>query len=212
MKIQFIAIAVAVAGVAAIAQDRMVHSHFTKSPIVIREMGTDTMMIIDKWMPEPKKVAMKMIDKYGQPNEATKHRLIWWDNGPWKYSILENVEIPHDFPMPHKDMLRQVINYKVMPDKVDDLSSYDGSVIFDRTPGELSARCDKEEANFLAINLAHDVVTGKRSVKDARKFYAMTIKASMAMTATSEQKEYMMGLTFKQPMMMTNAPDTPYRE
>jgi hypothetical protein len=33
-------------------------------------------------------------------------------------------------------------------------------VIVERTKGELSARCEGEEANFLAINLAHQIVTG----------------------------------------------------
>ena len=32
---------------------------------------------------------------------------------------------------------------------------------------------------MLALNLAHDIVEGKRSVKDARKFYAETAKAFM---------------------------------
>jgi hypothetical protein len=152
--------------------------------------------IIAGWRAEPKKVAKKMIDKYGQPHEASETHLVWWGNGPWKYTIIENIEIPHDFPMPHKDLLRQVIDYKVPADKVDDLAVYDGSVIFDRTPGELSARCDKEEANFLAINLAHDVVTGRRSARAARDFYARAVMAMMKKNQTAEQKRYMSGFVF----------------
>jgi len=30
----------------------------------------------------------------------------------------------------------------------------------------IAARCDKEEPNFLAINLAHEIITGKRSVDE----------------------------------------------
>ncbi|MGH8284417.1 MAG: hypothetical protein ACRETT_01460 [Steroidobacteraceae bacterium] len=37
--------------------------------------------------------------------------------------------------MPHKDVLEQVIDYKVPPDKFDDLARYDGSVIAERTKG-----------------------------------------------------------------------------
>ena len=33
-----------------------------------------------------------------------------------------------------------------------------------------------EYANFLAINLANDVITGKKSVTEARNFYANAIK------------------------------------
>jgi hypothetical protein len=38
----------------------------------------------------------------------------------------------------------------------------------------------KEEANFLALNLANDVATGKKSAEEARETYAQTIKALMA--------------------------------
>jgi hypothetical protein len=42
----------------------------------------------------------------------------------------------------------------------------------ERTAGELSARCHDEEANRLALNLAHDIVTGARTVEQARDYYA----------------------------------------
>jgi hypothetical protein len=113
-----------------------------------------------------------MIEKYGQPDEVTAMRLVWHDNGPWKRTIVTKEETDHAFPMPHKDVLEQVIDYRVPTDKVDDLAKYDGSVIVERTKGELSARCDKEEANYLALNLANDVATGKKSPADAREQYA----------------------------------------
>lgn len=50
--------------------------------------------------------------------------------------------------MPHKDMLLQVIAYEVPADKFDDLAAFDGSVIAERTRGEIAARCDKEAANI----------------------------------------------------------------
>src|SRR5687768_3870391 len=65
--------------------------------------------IIANWKAEPKKAAEKMIAKYGEPNEASATTLTWWNNGPWKFTIIENIEIPHSFPMPHKDLMRQGI-------------------------------------------------------------------------------------------------------
>lgn len=53
-------------------------------------------------------------------------------------------------------------------------------MVAERTNGELSARCDKEGANFLALNLADEVITGKRSPKSARAEYAKQIMAMMA--------------------------------
>ena len=37
--------------------------------------------------------------------------------------------------------------------------------------GEISARCHDEQANFLALNLVHDIVTGEKSVEQAREYY-----------------------------------------
>jgi len=131
--------------------------------------------IIANWKATPQEVARTVIAKYGMPQEATAMRLVWHNNGPWKRTELVNEEIPHSFPKQHPDMLKQTISYQVPTDKFDELAEYDGSVIAERTKGEISARCDKEEANFLALNLADDIVKGKKSVKDARKFYAETI-------------------------------------
>ena len=59
-----------------------------------------------------------------------------------------------------------------MPPKLfSDIGRFDGSVIIDRTPGEVSARCHDEEANNLALNLMHDIVTGKKDVSEAREYY-----------------------------------------
>jgi hypothetical protein len=132
--------------------------------------------IISGWRAKPQETARKLIAKYGAPNEATSMRLVWVNNGPWKMTELVNEEVPHNFPKPHPDYLKQTINYRVPPDKFDELAEYDGSVIVERTKGEIAARCDMEGANILALNLAHEIVTGKRSVKEARKFYAETVR------------------------------------
>lgn len=151
--------------------------------------------VLQDWPDTSKKAAQAMIKKYGQPQEVTATRLIWHDNGPWKRTTVINEEIDHDFPMPHKDVLEQTVNYDVPADRFDDLARYDGSVMVERTRGEISARCDKEEANFLALNLAHEIVTGKRSVDEAREFYATTMKEMMS----GKMSPYVKGLRFKPP-------------
>lgn len=134
---------------------------------------------IADWPDAPKKVAGEMIQKYGQPDGVTASRLVWTDKQPWKEIIVYREEVPHHFPIKHTDVLEQVIDYQVPPDKFDELAQYDGSVIAERTKGTLAARCDKEPMNFLALNLAHDVATGKKTVDEARQFYAQTAMAFM---------------------------------
>lgn len=135
--------------------------------------------IVSGWSETPQKVARRTLDKYGPPNEATPSRLIWFNNGPWKRTIIYRDEVPHNFPKPHTDVLEQFVNYRVPPEKFSAIAQYDGSVVPERTKGEMSARCDMEEMNFLALNLAHEIATGERDVEDARRVYAEQATAFM---------------------------------
>lgn len=166
--------------------------------------------MISSWPDKPKEAAMKFMAKNGPPAEATDDMLMWKETGPWKRTIIYKKEIPHQFPAPHTDFLQQTINYRVPPDKFSELAKFDGSVIVERTKGEMSARCDMEELNMLAINLANDIVTGKRSVSDARDFYAKTAMAFKQ----GKMDPYVSKLQFQPPSneMATADPDKPAKE
>ena len=58
----------------------------------------------------------------------------------------------------------------------------------------IAARCDKEEPNFLAINLAHEIITGKRSVDEARAFYA---ESMMTLMKEGKPNEHQTGFRFQ---------------
>lgn len=105
--------------------------------------------------------------------------MVWHYNGPWQRTIVYRDEVPHNFPKPHTDLLEQFIVYRVPLGRFDDVAAFDGSIVVERTKGEVSARCDMEEMNYLALNLMHDVVTRSRSVEEARRFYAETAVAFM---------------------------------
>lgn len=128
--------------------------------------------LIENWPPMPKKSAKQTIEKYGPPNEALASRLIWYNNGPWKRTIVYRDEVLHNFPAPHTDVIEQFIDYQVPLEKFSELAAFDGSVIVERTKGEVSARCDMEAANILALNLMHDIVTGKQTAEAAREIYS----------------------------------------
>ena len=128
--------------------------------------------IIQNWLPMPKKAAEQTIEQYGAPNEAIDSRLIWYNNGPWKRTIVYRDEVLHNFPAPHTDVIEQFIDYAVPPEKFSEIAAFDGSVIVERTKGEVSARCDMEAANILALNLMHDIVTGKCDAEKAREIYS----------------------------------------
>ncbi len=138
-------------------------------------MDMSSSSVMKTWPKTSMMVAQEVIAKYGEPNEITPSMMVWYNNGPWKRTMLSRDTVLHSFPGPHPDLLEQVINYRVPSDKYDELSFYDGSVIVERTKGEMSARCDKEGANMLALNLANDIITGAKTVDQAREFYSMTI-------------------------------------
>ena len=125
--------------------------------------------IIAGWPYAPKNVARQMLEKYGPPNEATPTKLFWYRNGPWKRTQLTSEAVAHNWPAPHTDFLTQTIDYRVPPGMAGLIAEFDGSIIVDRTKGEVSARCDSESANALGLNMVHEIVTGKRSVDDARE-------------------------------------------
>lgn len=160
--------------------------------------------MIASWPEASRMAAMDMITKYGQPQEVTASMLFWKDNGPWKWTKVSRETIPHDFPMSHPDLLEQAIAYRAPVEKYDDLARYDGSVIVERTKGEMSARCDKEGANFLAINLGNDVATGKKTAEEARTYYAAAIKRFMS---DKEMDPYMQKLQFQASGQGTGDPD-----
>lgn len=152
------------------------------------EHGTDSdgdatkqevMEIISDWEQKQQTETEKTMEKYGVPEGITERRLIWYDVDPWKRIEIFKEATLHNFPTPHPDFFEQVIDYHVPPDKADELTEYDGSVMFERTTGELSARCHTEWANFLAINLADAVITDEMSVKEARRAYAQDVIAKM---------------------------------
>ena len=128
--------------------------------------------IIAAWPEESREAARLVIDKYGEPHEATDSQLIWHDVGPWKRMVATKQFWQHDFPAPHIDSVESVLDYRVPPEQFTPLARFDGSVVCERTAGEVSARCHDEEANNLALNLVHDIVTGEKSVDEARAYYA----------------------------------------
>ncbi len=139
----------------------------------------DVDAIVENWPPAPKKIVQETIEKYGLPNEATPTLLIWHDSGPWKRTIVTSDETAHDFPTPHTDYISQTLNYDVPVEKLSELAQFDGSLIVYRTAGQVTASCDNEAANLLTVNLMHDIVTGKRTVDEARKEFGEQTAAWM---------------------------------
>lgn len=128
--------------------------------------------LLQGWPATAAIVAMEMRERYGEPHEVTPERLVWHQNRPWKRTQVLRDEIAHRFPAAHADFLVQTVGYRVPPEKFSELARFNGSIVADRTAGELTAHCDDEAMNILGLNLAHEIITGDTTVDEARQVYA----------------------------------------
>lgn len=144
------------------------------------------------WPEAPREAAASMLKKYGAPDAITENLLVWREAGSWLEIIVRKEEINHRFPVPHKDVLEQAIAYEVPEEKFDDLARFDGSLIAERTRGTLASRCQDEAMNFLALNLAHDIITNRRSVEEAREIHSDIVRSYL----NGERHPYTRGLRF----------------
>lgn len=151
------------------------------------------MDLMQGWSEEAREAAQLVIDKYGDPEESTSSLLVWNEPGPWKRLVAYRDVDSHNFPAPHNDSVESFLQHAIPARKVGEITEFDGSVVFNRTRGELSARCHDEEANFLALNLTHDIVEGSKTVQEARDYYAHEFLAYRK----QEPTPYMQGLRFE---------------
>lgn len=154
----------------------------TASPTEVTQEGLNK--VTENW-PQPAKTAIESLtSKYGLPNAVTEKMVVWTEPGPFEQAIVYKDEVNHMFPMQHADILQQTVNYRVPLDKVAPLAKFDGSLLVDRTKGQLSARNEKEPMNILALNLAHQIVRGDITVEKARRMYKEQADAFSAGTTT----------------------------
>jgi hypothetical protein len=159
-------------------------------------MNLEIEQAISSWPQEPRESAKRLIEYYGDPHEHCSTHLTWYQTfDGWKRTVLGREEVPHNFPAPHTDFLEQFVDYRVPLDKYSALAEYDGSVTVERTKGEMSARCGGTAMNFVAINLAHDIITGRRSIQDARTEYAKLYQAYQS----GEKPPYTQSFQFELP-------------
>jgi hypothetical protein len=121
-----------------------------------------------------------MLEKYGKPDQISSRSLAWYYNRPWQATeVFRDPGTRHRLTR-NKDYLRQTVSYYVPEDKIADIMRFDPRLRVDTVRAELSARSDSEDMNYLALNLADDIVTEKRSVENARSFYIRTRQLALS--------------------------------
>ena len=160
--------------------------------------------LIDHWPLASRQAVTIMHAKYGVPTEISDEQVVWRRAGRWKAIIVHRDGVKHHFPIPHQDVLEQVISYDVPADKFDDLAAFSGSLVARRTDGTLAATCDREPSNILLLNLAHDIVRDRKTVSEAR-----TILAKVALDAKDGKPSPLSRKLVFGPRGATGDPDQP---
>jgi hypothetical protein len=162
--------------------------------------------VIASWPETAKSTAKEIAQKYGAPDMVGSDLLVWQNKGPYVWIQVRSREVEHNFPVPHKDVLLVAIPYKVPGTMYNKLAEFDGSATAMRTDGLLAAACFKEGLDILILNLANDVVTGKKTPAQARMAFGQVAMGFMK----GEKNPYTEALQFQtEPLSATQDPDKP---
>jgi hypothetical protein len=131
------------------------------------------------WPESTRRLGAQLMTKYGPPAETTARQVTWVNNGPWIRSTLYKEGVQHNFAATHRNVLEQAVLYKVPVDKLAELAGFNRSVVPNLARGELASFSDSEELNFLALNVADDIVRGERTAEQARTYFAQIVRAKM---------------------------------
>jgi hypothetical protein len=121
-----------------------------------------------------------MLEQYGAPSLMDDDALLWLDKGPWRRITVYRTARYHSAAAPDQDYLLQTIGYQVPADRVSELKLFDKRIAVDPVLGELSSCSESEGANYLALNLADEIVKEERSAAEARRFYDQTLRLAAA--------------------------------
>lgn len=160
--------------------------------------------VIASWPETARSTAMEIAEKYGAPAMVGGDLLVWQNKGPYVWIQVHGTEVPHNFPVEHKDVLDIAIPYKVPVSSYTKLAEFDGSATAMRTRGLLVASCFKEGLDLLILNLANDVIRGEKTPAEARMAFG---KIAMGMMK-GEKHPYTEALQFQtEPLSATQDPD-----
>ncbi len=142
--------------------------------------------VVSGWTDTARLAAQLMMKRYGSPDEVGSSRLVWNGNGPWKRTIVRQL------PAKELGVLEQTMAYRLTPAQASVLTEMDGRLSCDVARMELSSRSDREEVNFLRLNLANDVINGRLTAQEARESYARILSLEQAGKAS----KYMSSLSY----------------
>ena len=128
------------------------------------------------WPEHSRVMAEAMVQEYGTPDGVQPSQLSWAGHSPWKSMVVYR---DPSAPGRSNDFLQSVA-YDVPVRRWRTLGAFDRGVEYDPVARELIAHAGSELANILALNLADEVIRGRRTAADAVEFYDKTLSLSLS--------------------------------
>jgi hypothetical protein len=149
-------------------------------PIGTRTGNSAAEAMIRAWPAGARATARAMIAEYGQPDRSTGRELRWTGNGPWAKTIVHRRAWSRFNKERTGDYLEQTVAYRVPETRVDELRRFDDRLEINGRSGQMSAWSSSEALNVLLLNLAHEIVSGRRNARSARSFVEKAVEFSKA--------------------------------
>jgi hypothetical protein len=147
-----------------------------------------------------------MVDRYGPPTRVEIGRVVWDNKGPWKRIVVWDDINFGQFLTAKDNNLQETLAYAVPAARRGPVEEFGGRILVSADGSELSARSYSEARNFLALNLADEVIRGAKTPGEARLFDAETLRLADA----GKSSPYMKGLLFQAPSLVNARPRRTY--
>ena len=147
--------------------------------------------VVNRWAPPSAAAGRRLMDEYGTPDDVTPNRLTWTNHGSWKRTIVWNRKPIYDSPV-DLAVIKQTVDYPLTEEQAGELLAFSDSVEIDLVRGELSNRSNREDINYLTLNLADEIARGQKTVAEAQTAFVQQLR----LAAAGKSTPYMTGLVF----------------
>lgn len=138
-----------------------------------------------------------MVERYGPPKWVEPDRVVWENAGVWRrITVWDRVEEQRKQTAP--DNIEQAFTYPVPADMRRTVESFGPLIEVSEDASSLSVRSADEKFNFLAVNLADEIIRGVKTPEEAKAAYIRTVR----LTHAGKTSPYTQSLQFQYGRML----------
>ena len=148
------------------------------------ERGLSAAAVVGAWPPVSAMAARRLMARYGAPDEIHADWLVWNENRPWKRTVVR-IMTPLDTHAEDRGIVEQTVEYPLTGRQAAVLKAFDPRLSYESAGRELGSYSEREEVNFLRLNLANDIVNRRMTPDQARALFAQILRLEAAGKSSS---------------------------